>query len=125
MRTFVKWMIVLVCIVVCCTGWMMFVGYRWSWGPFHSFSDYRYQWLDGNKMTIVVEKKKTELSNKNIGFLGSSVTYGAASLGTSFADYIGERNSAVVIKEAVSGTTLVDNGNSSYVSRLKKMDRGC
>lgn len=52
-------------------------------------------------------------------FLGSSVTYGAASQGVSFADFIARRNGCEAIKEAVSGTTLVDNGSDSYVSRLK------
>lgn len=62
------------------------------------------------------------LSGKKIIFLGSSVTYGSAANGVSFADYIGERNQVSVVKEAVSGTTLVDNGPDSYVSRMKKLD---
>lgn len=55
-------------------------------------------------------------------FLGSSVTYGSASGGVSFADYIGKRDGCTVIKSAVSGTTLVESGINSYVSRLKKLD---
>lgn len=65
-------------------------------------------------------KKKGEREKKII-FLGSSVTYGASAKGVSFADYIGKRNQAEVVKEAVSGTTLVDNGANSYISRLKKI----
>ena len=38
-------------------------------------------------------------------FLGSSVTYGSASGGVSFADMICEKNGYDLVKEAVSGTT--------------------
>ena len=43
---------------------------------------------------------------KTIIFLGSSVTYGAASGGVSFADVICRNYGYNMIKEAVSGTTL-------------------
>ncbi|MCR5332103.1 MAG: SGNH/GDSL hydrolase family protein [Lachnospiraceae bacterium] len=59
---------------------------------------------------------------KTIVFLGSSVTYGAASQGVSFADILCERNGYLMIKEAVSGTTLTDEGPDSYISRLKTID---
>lgn len=62
---------------------------------------------------------RTKLNGKTIIFLGSSVTYGAASGGVSFADFVCERNGATMIKEAVSGTTLVDEDSSSYISRMK------
>ena len=60
-----------------------------------------------------------DLQNKTILFLGSSVTYGSASGGISFVDILGERCGINCIKEAVSGTTLVDINETSYVSRLK------
>ncbi len=56
---------------------------------------------------------------KKIIFLGSSVTYGSAAGGVSFADIICKKNGYEMIKEAVSGTTLVDEDETSYVSRLK------
>lgn len=65
------------------------------------------------------------LEGKTIIFLGSSVTFGSASLGTSFVDYIGKRNRVKTIKEAVSGTTLVTDGDSngiSYIPRMKTID---
>lgn len=62
------------------------------------------------------------ISGKRIIFLGSSVTYGAASKGVSFADFIAQRNGCEAIKEAVSGTTLMDNGSDSYVSRLRMLN---
>lgn len=61
------------------------------------------------------------LQGKTVIFLGSSVTYGHASGGVSFADFLAERNQCKAIKEAVSGTTLVDSGADSYISRMKAM----
>lgn len=59
---------------------------------------------------------------KNVIFLGSSVTYGFASDGVSFADFLQEKYGFNMIKEAVSGTTLADKDDQSYVSRLKTID---
>lgn len=90
--------------------------------------------VPGNAAEYSIENieavSNSPLQGKNILFLGSSVTYGSA--GTSFADYLGKLDGVNVTKEAVSGTTLVDewsvlafliagNGNS-YVSRLKSLD---
>lgn len=61
------------------------------------------------------------LAGKKIIFLGSSVTYGAASQGVSFVDFLTSHDQCVVYKEAVSGTTLVDDGPDSYISRMKKL----
>jgi len=55
--------------------------------------------------------------------LGSSVTYGACSGGVSFAEMIADKTGAVCLKEAVSGTTLADIREDSYVSRLKAFDK--
>lgn len=70
------------------------------------------------------ELKESPLREKNILFLGSSVTYGAASMGVSFVDDIAAKDGCRIVKEAVSGTTLVDADESSYVSRLKKVLAG-
>ncbi|MBR2133695.1 MAG: SGNH/GDSL hydrolase family protein [Eubacterium sp.] len=66
--------------------------------------------------------EKSPIKNKTVIFLGSSVTYGATSKGESFVDYLEKRDGIIPVKEAVSGTTLVDNGESSYVARLKSID---
>ena len=63
-----------------------------------------------------------ELKDKTILFLGSSVTYGSASGGVSFVDIIQDECQCACIKEAVSGTTLADIHEKSYVSRLKTVD---
>ena len=78
-------------------------------------------------MSIELEKvevlKDSPLKGKRIGFLGSSITYGSAAQGVSFVEYICKRNSCEYVKEAVSGTTLVDSDASSYVSRMKTIDK--
>lgn len=53
---------------------------------------------------------------KSIYYLGSSVTYGFASNGISFVELLTDYNP---IKETVSGTTLVDDKDNSYISRMK------
>ncbi len=63
------------------------------------------------------------IKGKTVLFLGSSVTYGSAAEGESFADYLEKRDGIKSVKEAVSGTCLVDTGKNSYVSRLKKLDK--
>ena len=73
--------------------------------------------------------KKTEaisyspLNRKTIIFLGSSVTAGYGSLGVSFADFLEKSDGITAVKEAVSGTTLVDIKSNSYVSRMIKIDK--
>lgn len=52
-------------------------------------------------------------------FLGSSVTYGFATGGVSFVNEIQNTLNCNCVKEAVSGTTLTDNGPSSYVKRME------
>lgn len=63
------------------------------------------------------------LSSKTIIFLGSSVTYGYASKGESFVDFMEKQDSITAVKAAKSGTTLVDESKNSYVSRMKNIDK--
>lgn len=65
-----------------------------------------------------------DLKGKSVLFLGSSVTFGSASGGVSFADMMQETCGIHMIKEAVSGTTLADVKETSYVARLKRIDKG-
>lgn len=58
------------------------------------------------------------MSDRFFLFLGSSVTYGSAAGGHSFVDLLQEDRNYTCVKLAVSGTTLVDEDDSSYVSRL-------
>lgn len=106
--------------------WIAFCGYQWSWGPFAGLHDFKTAKLPGNAPQYdpqnIQQLPESTLAGKHIIFLGSSVTYGASAQGVSFADDIGARNGCFITKEAVSGTTLVDNGPNSYISRLKKLN---
>lgn len=51
-------------------------------------------------------------------FLGSSVTFGARTEGVAFPEILAKDNGWICVKEAVSGTTLVDNGETSYIQRM-------
>ena len=107
-------------------AWIAFCGYQWSWGPFAQLHDVKTGELPGNAeqydVKNVQKRTDTPLEGKHILFLGSSVTVGAAAQGVSFADYLAARNSCTITKEAVSGTTLVDAGPDSYISRMKTLD---
>ena len=80
---------------------------------------------NGNEYSINNTEVITDspLSNKTGIFLGSSVTYGYGSMGVSFADFLEKADGLNIIKEAVSGTTLVDAKANSYVSRMKTIDK--
>ena len=107
--------------------WIAFCGYNWGWGPFYRLHNIQTAKLEGNDLMYSIENvdkvENSNLAGHKMIFLGSSVTYGAASQGVSFADYIGARNDCEIIKEAVSGTTLVDDSMDSYIARMKKLDK--
>lgn len=114
---------VLLVILVCVTLFgMCFAGYSFGAGPMGFLNNIRLGSLPGNadeyNMDLVEPLADSPLKDKNILFLGSSVTYGSASLQQGIPEYFAERFGCEYTKEAVSGTTLVDNGDSSYVQRL-------
>ncbi len=64
------------------------------------------------------------LSGLNLVWLGSSVTYGQNGGGYSMADYIADMHPATnSYKYAISGTTLVEETASSYVTRMRYIDK--
>lgn len=81
----------------------------------------------GNMPQYYVSKapvnENSSLNGKTVIFLGSSVTYGYAAFGNSFVELLEHCDGIIPVKEAVSGTTLVDNGDKSYVARLKTIDK--
>lgn len=115
-------LIILAAVVVLQAAWIAFCGWKWGWGPFHKLSEYRYRSMPGNADRYAVSQVKPSgdetLKGKTVIFLGSSVTYGAASLGESFADDLSARLQCNVVKEAVSGTALSTTSPNSYVTRL-------
>lgn len=63
--------------------------------------------------------ENSPLDGKNLCILGSSVVYGIDSMGEAVGEYLSARFGTTLTKEAVSGTTLVDNGENSYIQRMK------
>jgi lysophospholipase L1-like esterase len=100
----------------------IYIGYRFAFGPFKKLGSKK----PGNRPQYDLDKVKpladSPLKGKSICFLGSSVTYGAASGGVAFPDYLAKRDGIISLKEAVSGTTLADIDDTSYIARLKKID---
>ena len=80
----------------------------------------------GNAAEYSVASTETDpdspLKGKRVIFLGSSVTKGMSARSESFVDFLEKKDGLVVVKEAVSGTTLVDDKDNSYVSRMKTID---
>ena len=73
----------------------------------------------------VVARENSKLAGKTFYWLGSSVTFGSASEGESMADFLEALTGCVSVKEAMSGTTILDDGRTdatgrnSYTRRLK------
>lgn len=82
---------------------------------------------EGNSSKYDVDKVRVDdnsvLKGKRICFLGSSVTKGFGSLDVSFAEFLAKENGFSYTKEAVNGTTLVNDKKDSYVNRLYDLDK--
>ena len=117
-----KIMIILIVISIVLLLEWIFIGYRFNFGPFKALGDIRMNQISGNaqsyNMDTVDQMEGSPLVGKHVLFLGSSVTYGSASLRQGIPEYFAARFGCDYTKEAVSGTTLVDNGKNSYVQRL-------
>lgn len=84
--------------------------------------------LDGNAERFFASNVKRvqdhPLAGKTVYWLGSSVTYGASSEGEAMAEFLAAKTGAVCRKDAVSGTTIFDDGlkpetgSNSYTRRL-------
>lgn len=114
-----------VLLITCLVG-LLISGSLYGIPPFGGLRDVRLKRLPGNSEEYTLEQveplESSPLQGLNICFLGSSVTWGASSLGTSFVEYLAKRNDFTYTKEAVNGTTLVDDKRNSYISRMKKLD---
>lgn len=101
---------------------LILAGYFASFGPFSFLFNNYLMTKEGNaekySVAEVIPDENSSLKGKKIAFLGSSVTYGYAALGESFADFLEAKYGVIKYKEAVSGTTLADIDNQSYVSRF-------
>lgn len=85
--------------------------------------------IDANNERFYVENvqrvENSPLAGKTIYWLGSSVTYGANSGGFAMAEFLAAKTGAICKKDAVSGTTIFDDGKTentgakSYTRRLR------
>lgn len=99
-----------------------FIGWRYNFGPLKFLGEIRLQGMPGNGASYdfshIEPMENSPLEGKTVLFLGSSVTNGAAALHQSIPEYFLARMGCIAIKEAVDGTTLCDNGKSSYIQRM-------
>ena len=118
--------IILACIASFLLLQWLFIGYRYNFGPFKRLGDIRMAKIPGNSnsygMDLIKPMEDSPLEGKEILFLGSSVTYGAASLREGIPEYFAIRLNAKVTKEAVSGTTLATTKSNNYIERMEKLD---
>ena len=103
------------------------VGVFMGYGPFHAVRNLVTASYAGNAEPYNFDTVEfvggTPLENKRVCVLGSSVVYGYCSQEQSIAENLTARFGCTCTKEAVSGTTLVDSGPLSYVSRLQQLDK--
>ena len=99
-------------------------GWTYGWGPFAKLFNVRMRKHPGNderySMDCLAQLENSPLRGRPVLFLGSSVTFGHASLQKGIPEYFGARSGCTVTKEAVCGTTIVDDQGDSYVSRLMR-----
>lgn len=74
--------------------------------------------VDAYAVDSVPTLEDSPLKGKTFFWLGSSVTLGSSALNESMADYIAKKHDCMCIKKAVSGTTLANNSDNSYVARF-------
>ncbi len=113
-------------ILISCFIGLLVAGSLWGIPPFGKLMNKRLSKREGNGEKYNLENvpmlKDSPLQGYHIAYLGSSVTYGACSQQIAFPEYISKHNGTTFVKEAVSGTTLVE-GKNSYVERLQKMNK--
>lgn len=101
----------------------LFIGWKYNFGPFKILGRLRLSKMEGNSekydFSHLQPRSDSPLKGKNVLFLGSSVTNGAAALHQSIPEYVSVRLGCNSTKEAVDGTTLVHNGKNSYIQRMK------
>lgn len=92
-------------------------------GPFGWLYAERLAKMPGNaaqfSFDTIEPMENSPLAGKKLCILGSSVVHGSSSLESAVGEYLAARLDCDLTKEAVSGTTLVDNGTNSYIQRLR------
>ncbi len=114
--------IVGIVVVALLAAQMGVLGWFGGLGPLGFLHTMRMNDLAGNKpeydFSAIEKMENSPLEGKTIALLGSSVARGEASGGYAVGEYLAARLGCTLAKETVSGTTLVDNGESSYIQRM-------
>lgn len=118
-----KLLIIILIAAVVIAAWLAFCGYQWSWGPFVKLHNVKTASLEGNgekySLDNTPENADNPIKGKTVIFLGSSVTYGSASGGVSFADYI-EKRDGCEMKKAQSPARPSLNPALIHMCRVSK-----
>lgn len=110
-----------VVVVVFFVAQISVLGIYGGMGPLGFIKDKRIHNMAGNQPQYDFDKIEaidSPLKGKRIAILGSSVARGDASEEYAVGEYLAARLDCTVDKEAVNGTTLVDNGDESYIQRM-------
>lgn len=117
-----KGLIIICAIAVFLLVQWLFIGWRYSFGPFKAVGRIRLSRMEGNApkydFSQIQVMENSPLKGRNVLFLGSSVTNGAAALHQSIPEFFSASMGCSSVKEAVDGTTLVDRGKNSYIQRM-------
>lgn len=118
--------ILVVVVLILAVAQLLVLGILGGIGPFGFIQKNKIKNHPGNKpeydFSQLTVMENSPLEGGKIAILGSSVAQGAASQGNAVGEYLAARFGCTLAKEAVGGTTLVDNGKSSYVQRLYNLD---
>lgn len=119
--------IVVAVVLVLTLAQLLVLGILGGIGPFGFIRENKIKNHPGNKpeydFSQLTAMENSPLAGGKIAVLGSSVAQGAASEGYAVGEYLAARFDCALTKEAVGGTTLVDDGKSSYVQRMYKLDK--
>lgn len=69
---------------------------------------------------LIPKIQNSPLDGKKLCVLGSSVVFGSASEGYAVGEYLAARFGCELTREAVSGTTLANVGENSYIPRMER-----
>ena len=98
------------------------IGYLGGLGPLGFLRTAALGRMEGNHTEYSFDRitplESSPLKGKKICVLGSSVAYGASSQKVAVGEYLAARFDCELVKEAVSGTTLVDKDEKSYIHRM-------
>lgn len=98
------------------------IGYLGGLGPLGFLRTAAQGRMEGNHAEYSFDRitplENSPLKGKKICVLGSSVVYGASSQKLAVGEYLAARFDCELVKEAVSGTTLVDQNEKSYIHRM-------